>query len=91
MKNTHWLDKVSDLAMPLSASDDSRTLQFTALYIVHNTVVLNLRYLRTLVRACVERVTTHEHCQLPLHGWYKTIYPTVSWETAALKFFTNSS
>ena len=53
------LDKVSALAMTLAASDDCCALLLTTFDIVHDAVILGLRYLRTLIGVRLEWVANH--------------------------------
>lgn len=57
---THRLDEEALLAVPLSTRNDLRSLLLAALDITHDTVILNLRHLRTLVRVRGERVSDLE-------------------------------
>lgn len=62
---TYWLDEVTGLAVSLTTSDDGSTLLNTALDVVHDSVVLGLRDLRTLVGGLREWITG---CQLCLQS-----------------------
>ena len=54
---TYRLDKVPGLTVPLPTSDDGRAFLFTALDVVHDSVVLDLGNLRALVGRRLEGVT----------------------------------
>jgi hypothetical protein len=65
---TYWLDEVTGLAVSLTTSDDGSTLLNTALDVVHDSVVLGLRDLGTLVGGLVEGVTVVQHGPVVWHG-----------------------
>jgi hypothetical protein len=54
---TNRFDEESSLAVSLTTSDDGRALLLTTLDVIHDAVVLNLRYLRSLVGSLLERVS----------------------------------
>jgi hypothetical protein len=54
---TYWLDEVTGLTVSLTTSDDGGTFLDTAFDVVHDSVVLGLRNLRTLVGGLGEGVT----------------------------------
>jgi hypothetical protein len=58
---TYWLNEVTGLSVSLTTSDDGSTFLNTTFDVVHDSVVLGLRDLRTLVGGLREWVTS---CQL---------------------------
>ena len=59
---TYWLDEVTGLSVSLTTSDDGGTLLNTTFNVVHDSVVLGLRDLRTLVGGLREWVTACQLC-----------------------------
>jgi hypothetical protein len=62
-QTAYWLDEVSLLTVSLTTSDDGSTLLNTTLDVVHDSVVLGLRNLRTLVGSLGEWVTNCQSCK----------------------------
>lgn len=61
---TYWLDEVTGLTVSLTTGDDGGTFLDTAFDVVHDSVVLGLRDLRTLVGGLGEGVTDCQSQQL---------------------------
>lgn len=75
--SAHRLDKVTVLAESLSTSDHLGTLFFTALDVTHDSVALNLRDLRTLVRLGVKGVSDLQLLGLGLESSDKLVVNTL--------------
>jgi hypothetical protein len=57
LERAYWLDEVTGLSVSLTTGDDGGTFLNTALDIVHDSVVLGLRNLRTLVGGLIEWIS----------------------------------
>jgi hypothetical protein len=57
---TYRLDEVTLLSVSLTTGDDGSALLLTALDVVHDSVVLGLRDLRTLVGSSLEWITAYQ-------------------------------
>ena len=76
--------------MPLPAGDDGGTLLLTTLDVVHDSVVLSLRDLRTLVGVGVEGVSALKSATRS-HLIPQMTYPTLILLLTSVNFFENSS